>query len=352
LGLIRDNALSILDISRHQYYHRPIGKRPGRKPSQTTKKKENDSIIEVSNMEVTDQIKDIMADPDTNYGYRKMYFALMMLGYYINHKKVYRLMKEASLLKQWHKHSDKTYARYRKVIPKGPLEVLEMDIKFIWVTRERRHAYVLSIIDTFTRMALHWSLGFTMTSHQVKKAWEEVIENFLQPADMLTKKIHVEIRNDNGPQFSAKIIQEFFADNYLSQVFTHPYTPQENGHMESFYSILSRSLENEVFWDINELEIRLALFYEKYNNERIHSSIAYLTPRLFWELWEKGEIIRQELKNNKVRFLLKIPYQQISGNRSLRDVPCFLNPNLKKEAAGPETLLQPSVQKSPSVVPC
>jgi transposase InsO family protein len=31
-----------------------------------------------------------------------------------------------------------------------------------------------------------------------------------------------------------KLIQEFFKENYLNQVFTHPYTPQENGHIESF----------------------------------------------------------------------------------------------------------------------
>jgi len=54
---------------------------------------------EETNKQVIDQIIDIQDDPDTNYGYRKMYFALMMLGYYINHKKVYRLMKEHNLLK-------------------------------------------------------------------------------------------------------------------------------------------------------------------------------------------------------------------------------------------------------------
>jgi len=40
LGLTRDNALSILEVSRHQYYYRPKGKRAGKKPNQTTKKKE------------------------------------------------------------------------------------------------------------------------------------------------------------------------------------------------------------------------------------------------------------------------------------------------------------------------
>ena len=75
-----------------------------------------------------------------------------------------------------------------------------------------------------------------MKSRQVKQAWEEVIANYLQPADLLRKQIHIEIRNDNGPQFGAKIIRQFFKENHLNQVFTHPYTPQENGHIESFHS--------------------------------------------------------------------------------------------------------------------
>jgi len=69
-------------------------------------------------------------------------------------------------------------------------------------------------------------------------------------------------------------------------VFTHPYTPQENGHVENFHAILSRYLERQEFWDIEDLENRLILFYETYNNTRLHGSIANLPSKLFWELWE------------------------------------------------------------------
>jgi len=133
------------------------------------------------------------------------------------------------------------------VTPRAPLQVLEMDIKYVWVTQARRHCYILTIIDTFTRLVLHWQVDFTMKSRQVKQAWEEVIENYLQAADLLNESVHIEIRNDNGPQFGAKIIQVFFKENYLKQVFTHPYTPQENGHIESFHSILSKSIDKEAF---------------------------------------------------------------------------------------------------------
>ncbi|MDD2351676.1 MAG: DDE-type integrase/transposase/recombinase, partial [Synergistaceae bacterium] len=326
--------------------------------TETVSKEIENVRVEVPNHEVVEEIKRIQSDPDTDYGYRKMYFVLMMLGYYINHKKVYRLMQESGLLKERYKRIGKTYAKYRVVIPEGPLEVLEMDIKLVWVVKDRRHAYVLTVIDTFTRAVLYRGQGFSMKSAQVQRAWEYIILHHLQPADMLRKKIHIEVRNDNGPQFASKVIRQFFELNYLDQVFTHPYTPQENGHIESFHSILSKAIGSQVFWDLPELETFLTLFYEKYNNHRIHASIANLSPRLFWNLWEEGKISRTVLKNKKVRFNLLIPYQQLSGKMNLREVPCLhssefdTQKNVQKEVSGPEALQQPSVQKSPSVVPC
>lgn len=308
----------------------------------------NGQIIEVSNQEVVNQIKQTKMDPDTDYGYRKMCAVLMILGYYINRKKVYRIMKEQHLLKERYKRISKNYAQYRTVIPQRPLEVLEMDIKYVWIAQARRHAYILTIIDTFTRFVLHWQVGFSMKSTDVRNAWEHVIINYLQPADLLNREIHVEIRNDNAPQFGAKMIREFFEQNHLNQVFTHPFTPQENGHIESFHNILSRSIANHAFWDLNELVIKLTVFYEKYNNIRLHGSIANLTPKLFWEMWDKN-LINRTLKNHKkVSFSLKCEYQQLSDNESLREVPCLNLPaldgqvNLQNEVIGPEILLQPS----------
>ena len=248
------------------------------------------------------------------------------------------------LLKERNKRSEKTYAKYRIVTPQGPLRLIEMDIKYVWVTQAGRYAFVLTIIDTFTRFVLNYQVGFTMKNTQVRHAWNQVIEQYLQARDLLREQINIEVRNDNGPQFCAKIIQEYFQQNHLNQVFTHPYTPQENGHVESFHAILSSALNKE-YWDLQDLEERLKVFYHKYNEVRLHGSIANLPPKLFWDLWEQGKITRNELKNKKVKFTLNIPYQDISGNRKLREVPCL------KKVNGSKTRLleQLSIQKSPSV---
>ena len=317
----------------------------------------NGKTHQVNNDMVIQHVKKIQSDPDTDYGHRKMTTALMIAGYHINHKKLYRLMKDAQLLKEQHRRTGRTFAKYRTVMPNGPLEVLEMDIKQVWVTRENRYAFILTVIDTFTRHALHWQMGLTMRNGQVRSAWEQVIADHLQPADMLNRKIHIEVRSDNGPQFAATKTREFFAENHLHHVFTHPYTPQENGHVESFHAILSNALGKRPFHDLGHLETRLTVFYEKYNNVRLHGSIAHLPPRIFWELWDKGKIERKVLKNRKVKFTLTFPYQQLSGNESLKGSPCLDidGPDAHqyspiKEVAGPGTLQQPSVQRSPSVV--
>lgn len=342
--------MSILDLSKHQYYYEQTGHRPGKQPSQSTKKIEAGEITTVDNQEVVDKIKETQQDPDTDYGYRKMWTLLMIAGYFINHKKVYRLMRDAGLLKERHKKRDKSFVKYRVVIPEGPLEVLEMDIKYVWIHEDKRYAYVLTVLDTFTRFVLHWQVGYTMKTRQVKQAWEEIIVEYLQSADLLRKGIHIEIRNDNGPQFGSKIIREFFEENHLNQVFTHPYTPQENGHVESFHSILSSALGPQGFWDLDSLIERLTIFYEKYNNVRLHGSIANLSPRVFWDMWEQGNITRVVREKKKVKFHLNIPYQELSGNMNLREVPCSHSTPLdgvedesENEMIGADSFLQPSV---------
>ena len=304
-----------MKLSKHQYYYKTTGKKQGVKKSGFTL---TASGTRIENTKVVDYIKGILSNPDMQYGYIKMTYKLKTKGFIINKKKVYRLMKENNLLGKRYTHQGKTYAKYRKVLPRGPLEVLEMDIKFVWVEQARTHAYILTVIDTFTRMTLHHIVLFSITKQEVKQVWEHIIVNHLQTNDCLNKAINIEVRNDNDKRFSAKMIQDYFKENHLNQVFTHPYTPQENGHIESFHSILSRHLNKYNFWSLEELEQNLILFYETYNNTRLHGSIAYTSPRIFWDLWNLNLIdMKIEEKKRKITFKLKIPHseiQQHTGN--------------------------------------
>jgi putative transposase len=94
----------------------------------------------------------------------------------------------------------------------------------------------------------------------------------------------IELKADNGKQFEAQQIQSFFKENNIHQVFTHPYTPEENGHCESFHSILSKSISLEKFTSLQALEMRLDTFYSCYSNNRSHSGTKGIPPAKFWAL--------------------------------------------------------------------
>ena len=169
-GLSLCIALPIVGISKHQYYYRQTSGNPGRKVSTLTLCKKAEDEMYVENQVVADRIKAIHSKPDLAYVYHGTTQALRQEGFIINHKKVYRLMKETDLLKPKNKVDSKNYDKYRRVHPARPLEVLEMDLKMVWVERDRRHAFILNILDTFSRKWLYQSVALSITQHQVKQA--------------------------------------------------------------------------------------------------------------------------------------------------------------------------------------
>ena len=323
LGMKRDDCLSLVNLTKHAYYYISKGRgNAGIKASLDTNFYLPDEFkfIKIPNARVMDEIVFALLDPDMNYGYKAMTAHLQLRGYVINHKKVYRLMEENDLLQNARKKSKKIYVKYRRVLPNGPLEVLEMDIKLQWITEQERYAYILNIIDCFTRKLLYQKVAISIKHQQVKEAWEYIIINYLQENDMLNKKITIEIRNDNDKRFEAQAIKDFFKENHLNQVFTKPYTPQENGHIESFHAILSRSLDTQYYSTLDELETRLLTFKDTYNKVRVHGSLNHMPPDIFWELWKKGLVEKIELKNKSYKFKLKVTRYQLTGNESLREL--------------------------------
>jgi transposase InsO family protein len=326
-GMKRDTALKICRIGKRQFYYKSSGKKRGRKKSKYTLQLFDNQTVKRTNKFVKEYIRSVFDDKRVDYGYQRMTGELQLAGFYINHKKVYRLMKEEQLLQVKRPKVAKNYVRYRILSPEGALRLLEMDIKQVWIHGKNRYAYILTIIDVFTRVVLYWTVGYQMRQEQVQKAWEQIIYCYLQPLNLLGWEINIEVRSDNGPQFSATKLRDFLKENYLLQTFTHPYTPQENGHIESFHAILGRDLRGKYFEDLLNLEVELQQFYPHYNFVRIHGSTLKLPPVTFWQQWNLGNIDRNVIdkKKRKVKFALKTPRQHIvkvkhAGNANHREV--------------------------------
>lgn len=312
-GMRRDNCLDIVGLTKNEFYYLETGARRGKRPSRMTRWRDPRTRIMylVPNEEVVRKVVEIKLNPDLPRWYRLITATLQILGYFINHKKVFRLMKEHLLLEDPRKSKGRRFVQFRRVCPAGPLCVLEMDIKYVWIYGQRKFAFVLTVLDTFTRYVLNWAVGFSMQGSQVKDAWEYVVAEHLQPHRISVSQIEVEARSDNGKQMAAKVLKQFFEENNISHVFTHPYTPEENGHVESFHDILSAALGNDRFTSLSELELRLDRFYASYNDDRSHSGTRGVPPAKFWALYEMELVKVSYLDDRSAKIAIKVPYQDI-----------------------------------------
>lgn len=312
-GLKRDTCLMIVGITKNQFYYVSKGRNPGKRPTLLTRYRDPVTLDEkmVQENDLLVAITTLKANPDHGHWYRLITRALQIDGYFINHKKVFRIMTRHVLLEDKIRTGARHYVQFRRVCPKSPLEIIEMDIKYVWVSGAKKYAFVLTVIDTFTRYVLDYSVAYSMCSEQVKQSWEYIISTYYQALSYSNNEINVEVRSDNGKQFSSKVIIDFFKDNKMQKVFTHPYTPEENAHVESFNKTLGKAIENDTFLSLKSLEDRLLRFYTCYNNIRSHGSTKGVPPAKFWALFEKNIIEVITLPKHKLEFKIKIKYQDI-----------------------------------------
>lgn len=90
------------------------------------------------------------------------------------------------------------------------------------------------------------------------------------------------IRSDNGPEFIAKDLQRWLADQNIKTIYITPASPWENGFVESFHSrFRDECLNREQLWTLSEARVVIEDFRQEYNAERPHSSLGYQSPHRF-----------------------------------------------------------------------
>ncbi len=94
---------------------------------------------------------------------------------------------------------------------------------------------VLTVLDVYSRKILGQLLWWRIRKEQVKWLLSRIIEK--HPVKGIT------LRNDNGSQFIAQLVRDYLKEMQVDQEFTHVATPEENAFIESYHSIVERSIE-------------------------------------------------------------------------------------------------------------
>jgi transposase InsO family protein len=228
-------------IAPSTWYYMPTDGRRGAKPSTHTYRLDGERV---SNTLVTEEIKNILSEEFICYGYEKTTWELQDRGYIVNKKKVYRLMDEAHLLLRHNRiatQGKRQFVQARRIDAAYPLQYLVMDIKYVWIQGEKRNAYLLTVMDVFSRKVLAHSCKLSIRQSDVILLLDGIVQNY-QTKGLI-------IRNDNGSQFLAHSVRKYLKSKQISQEFTHVATPEENAYIEALHSVLEKELIRRYWFD-------------------------------------------------------------------------------------------------------
>ena len=266
-------VLDVVSIPTSSYYYKPKKGKKGRSKSTYTYTTDG---LRLTESEVLKHIKQILSGEFVDYGYLKVtHWLRQYKACIINPKKVYRIMSENGLLNKYKPKKGSQRQWVKELVPQTEqaFDYLQIDIKYIYISHLKRNALILSIIDVRTR----WLVGHIMKWSIGK---QDVIDLFEQVFAVYPMAKQFYVRNDNGTQFTAGLVQQYFErKENVVQEFCKPATPQQNAHIESYHSIMESVVcQRFEFEDLNECQQTMNRFVQFYNYERIHSGVGYTSP--------------------------------------------------------------------------
>jgi putative transposase len=271
-GFPRQTLFKLVDLPRSSYYYVSKGSKSGKKASALVYHSK-DGWVKMD--QVVAVIEDLLSGEFVDYGYYKTYIHLNDNGYKIGSGRIYKLMKNNRLLKFQRDTSKKGHKNWVKdLVPYPTVEFsfLEFDIKYMYVAGKRSNVQVLTVIDVYSRWVLGQYVSWKIGYEEVINLFKSILLNYPMPKQFI-------VRNDNGSQFEASLVQAYLKSQNISQEFTKPATPQQNAHIESYHSILESAVCQRIeFEDLNQTRQVMERFKTFYNFERIHGGLGYKSP--------------------------------------------------------------------------
>jgi putative transposase len=215
-----------------------------------------------------------LAREKPRYGYRRLQVRMERDRRRVNHKRIYRVYREAGLClkRKRRKHCA------RNGSPRIALTAANQEgaLDFAHDVVAAGHVIrVLSVIDAFTRECLALEVDTGFASRRVTRVVDEVITQRSKP---------IGIRCDNGPELTSRHMLGWAMEWKIELRHIQPGKPTQNAHVESFHGRLREEcLRISWFKNLFDARIKIAAWKREYNSERPHSSLGYRTPAEFVE---------------------------------------------------------------------
>jgi transposase InsO family protein len=219
-----------------------------------------------------------------SYGWPRMTEELKRRGWAVNHKRVYRLMREDNLLCLRRRkflvttdsaHTLPVYPNLACAITLTGLDQLWVaDITYIRLRAE--FVYLAVILDAYLRRVHGWALGRTLEDTLTLRALRLALEQ-RRPAPGL---VH---HSDRGVQYASSDYTDLLRAHGILISMSRKGNPYDNAKAESFMKTLKyEEVFCEDYRDLSQAHASIGRFLEQiYNQKRLHSALGYRPPAEF-----------------------------------------------------------------------
>ena len=207
------------------------------------------------------------------YGYRRVTALLRGEGWRVNHKRVARLWRREGL-----NVPQKQPKRGRLWLTDGSCLRRRPEYRHhVWAydfvaerTHDGRPLKILSVVDEYSRECLALVVARRLRATDVLETLADLF---------VTHGVPAHLRSDNGPEFSAELVQLWLEALQVRTLFIEPGSPWENGSVESFNGTLrDELLDREIFYTVTEAKVLIERWRREYNQVRPHSALGYRPP--------------------------------------------------------------------------
>ena len=234
--------------------------------------------------EFKDEIQSIFIEHKGNYGYRRIHLELRNRGYLVNHKRVQRLMEVLNL--QAKMRQKRKYSSHKGDVGKKAdnliqrqfeaaktMEKCYTDVTEFAIPASTQKLYLSPVLDGFNSEIIAYNLSTSPNLEQVKTMLEQAF----------TEK-HYEntiLHSDQGWQYQHDSYHLFLESKGIQASMSRKGNSQDNGMMESFFSILKSEMfygYEKSFQSLKQLEQAIVDYIDYYNNKRIKIKLKGLSP--------------------------------------------------------------------------
>jgi len=152
-----------------------------------------------------------------------------------------------------------------------PNHVWSTDITYI--PMKKGFAYLVAIVDWYSRYILSWSISITLEVDFCIEALQKALQ----------KHKPVIFNSDQGSQFTSSQFTKHLTDQNISISMDGKGRVYDNIFIERFWRTLKyEEVYLNAYEDVKDAERRIGNYINFYNNERPHSSLKNMTPKMLY----------------------------------------------------------------------